>query len=79
MTQKTKWFNEKWWISPLNYLDDVNKSYNLPEKVYVRDSTIREGEETPGVYYTLEQKVKIASQTGCNPVEEFSCGRSPIP
>jgi len=50
MKEETKWFNKNWWVSPLNYNDDVLKSFHLPEKVYVRDSTIREGEETPGVY-----------------------------
>ena len=58
MKEETKWFNKNWWVSPLNYNDDVLKSFNLPEKIYVRDSTIREGEETPGVYYTLD-KFKI--------------------
>jgi len=59
LKEKTPWFNEKWWISPFNYSDDVKDSFNLPEKVYVRDSTIREGEETPGVFYTLEEKLRL--------------------
>ena len=54
-----KWFNDKWWISPLNYRKEIRDRFELPKRVYVRDSTIREGEETPGVYYTLEQKIKI--------------------
>lgn len=54
-----KWFSDKWWISPLNYKKEIRDRFELPERVHVRDSTIREGEETPGVYYTLEQKIKI--------------------
>ncbi len=62
MKEKTKWFNEKWWVSPYNYDQKLRESLNLPDKVYVRDSTIREGEETPGVYYTLDQKIKIVEK-----------------
>jgi len=74
MKEETKWFNKKWWVSPLNYNDDVLKSFNLPEKVYVRDSTIREGEETPGVYYTLDQKINIVEKLEDIGIEHIDCG-----
>ncbi len=74
MEHYSKWFNEKWWISPFNYIDEVRDSFNLPERVYVRDSTIREGEETPGVYYTLDQKIKIAEKLEDIGVEHIDCG-----
>jgi len=74
MKEETKWFNKKWWVSPLNYNENVLKSFNLPEKVYVRDSTIREGEETPGVYYTLDQKIKIVEKLEEIGIEHIDCG-----
>ncbi len=74
MEENTKWFNNKWWVSPLNYINNVRDSFELPKKVYVRDSTIREGEETPGVYYTLEQKVKIVEKLEDIGVEHIDCG-----
>ena len=74
MKEETKWFNKKWWVSPLNYNDDVVKSFNLPERVYVRDSTIREGEETPGVYYTLDQKINIVEKLEDIGIEHIDCG-----
>jgi len=74
MEERTKWFNEKWWISSLNYIDEVRKSFNLPNRVYVRDSTVREGEETPGVYYTLDQKIKIVEKLEELGVEHIDCG-----
>ena len=74
MEERTKWFNEKWWISSLNYIDEVRESFNLPNRVYVRDSTIREGEETPGVYYTLDQKIKIVEKLEELGVEHIDCG-----
>jgi len=57
---ENRWFNAKWWVSPFNYNKEIRDEFELPERVHVRDSTIREGEETPGVYYTLEQKIKIS-------------------
>lgn len=72
--RKTKWFNDKWWVSPINYLDDVRDSFNLSKHIFVRDSTIREGEETPGVYYTLEQKLKIVEKLEDIGVKHIDCG-----
>ncbi|MFX1345038.1 MAG: hypothetical protein ACFFAI_08000 [Promethearchaeota archaeon] len=74
MEEKNNWFNDKWWVSPLNYTNDVRNSFELPKKVYVRDSTVREGEETPGVYYTLDQKVNIVEKLEDIGVEHIDCG-----
>ncbi|MCP4763762.1 MAG: hypothetical protein GY870_18470 [archaeon] len=79
MTQendKKRYFNDKWWISPFNYDDKLLETFNLPEnkKVYVRDSTIREGEETPGVLYTIEEKINIVEKLEEIGVEHIDCG-----
>jgi len=69
-----KYWNEKWWLSPINFSEELTKGFNLPERVYVRDSTIREGEETPGVYYTLDQKIKIVEKLEDIGVEHIDVG-----
>ena len=74
MEEKTKWFNEKWCVSALNYIDKVRDSFNIPKRVYVRDSTIREGEETPGVFYKLDQKISIVEKLEEIGVEHIDCG-----
>jgi len=74
MDEETKWFNKKWWVSPFNYDKELRETLKLPDRIYVRDSTIREGEETPGVYYTLEQKVKIVERLEELGVEHIDCG-----
>jgi isopropylmalate/homocitrate/citramalate synthase len=74
MKEETKWFNNKWWVSPLNYDEQVLNSFNLPGRVWVRDSTIREGEETPGVYYTLDEKINIVEKLEDIGIRHIDCG-----
>jgi isopropylmalate/homocitrate/citramalate synthase len=52
----------KWYPSPLNHHPEVEKLMTLPQKITVFDSTLREGEETPGVVMSLETKVRIAEK-----------------
>ncbi|TFF86282.1 MAG: 2-isopropylmalate synthase [Promethearchaeota archaeon] len=47
-------------VSP--HIREITKNMNLPEKVYVFDTTLRDGEQTPGISFTLEEKIKIAQQ-----------------
>lgn len=52
----------KWYPSPFNHHPEVEKLMTLPRKITVFDSTLREGEETPGVVMTLDTKVAIAEK-----------------
>ena len=45
----------------------------MKEKVYVLDTTLRDGEQTPGVGLTVDEKVQIALQ-----LDEDAC-YSPYP
>ncbi|RLC35907.1 MAG: 2-isopropylmalate synthase, partial [Candidatus Nealsonbacteria bacterium] len=58
---KNKWLQEgKWWISPYNFSEEVVKGFDLPPKVQIHDATLRDGEQTPGVVFRKEDKVRIA-------------------
>ncbi len=51
----------KWYTSPHDFEARVLEQMpNLPKRVYIRDDTLREGEETPGVIFTLEDRLEIA-------------------
>lgn len=52
--------DNRWWSFEWNFAENVRKQMNLPEKVIIKDDTLREGEETPGSYFTIDQKVEIA-------------------
>ena len=57
-----------------NWNVEANLPRNLPERVIFWDETLRDGEQTPGVYYTLEEKVKLAKLLDEIGVDIMNCG-----
>jgi len=57
-------------VSPYNAASRVK----LPEKIVVYDSTLRDGEQMPGVHFTIEQKVSIASKLAEAGVHQIEAG-----
>lgn len=45
--------------SPWNLMEEVRREMHLPKKVYLHDTTLRDGEQFPGVEFTKEDKIKI--------------------
>ena len=67
----------RWWVSSLNRLAQVQQGISLPLRVRIRDCTLREGEETPGTHLTREQKLSLAQmlqETGFDEIEIGYCG-----
>ena len=44
------------------YIETVKKSMNLPDNVKILDTTLRDGEQTPGVAITVDEKIRIAKK-----------------
>lgn len=59
-----KFETENYWMPTYNMLEEVLGDYRPPKKVMVMDCTIREGEQTPGVVFTPEEKIEIATELG---------------
>ena len=72
---KNNWFEkDKWWVSPYNFVDEVHERMDLPSKIQVHDATLRDGEQTPGVVFNKEEKVKIAQGLDEIGVERIEAG-----
>lgn len=46
------------YISP--FIQQITGEVSLPQQVYIFDTTLRDGEQTPGVALTVEEKLQIA-------------------
>jgi methanogen homocitrate synthase len=64
----------KWWVSPYNFVDGVTSEFDLPDTVEIHDATLRDGEQTPGVVFRKDDKVRIAQMLDEVGVERIEAG-----
>jgi methanogen homocitrate synthase len=64
----------RWWVSPFNLSADVRKTYQLPPRVQLHDATLRDGEQTPGVVFSVADKVAIAEKLAEVGVDRIEAG-----
>ena len=64
----------KWWVSPANYLPEVTKNYHFPEHIEILDTTLRDGEQEPGIIFTREDKVANAKHLDAAGVHRIEAG-----
>jgi 2-isopropylmalate synthase len=57
-----KWLTDQYWFTPYNFDPDVRKNFDLPERVYFHDVTLREAEQSPHVSMLPQEKVEIAKR-----------------
>lgn len=65
---------DKWWVSPYNFVPEVRDSMDLPPKVEIHDATLRDGEQTPGVVFSVDDKIAIAQKLSEVGVERIEAG-----
>ena len=64
----------KWWVSPMNFEEEIVKDFNFPEKVLILDTTLRDGEQEPGIILTREDKIEIAKKLDAAGVHRIEAG-----
>ncbi len=70
-----KYYREnQWWVSPYNFVPEVRATFDLPEKVSIHDATLRDGEQTPGVVFSVADKIAIAEKLDEVGVERIEAG-----
>src|SRR5215471_9407694 len=65
---------DEWWVSPFNEIPAVRNTYQLPEKVYLHDATLRDGEQTPGIVFDIADKIAIAEKLDEIGVDRIEAG-----
>lgn len=69
-----KWLNENYWVSEFNWLPEVRKDFNLPEKVWIHECTLREAEQAPQIVLKPDEKIALAKaldELGVSSLEIF--------
>ncbi|MBL4767771.1 MAG: 2-isopropylmalate synthase [Rhodobacteraceae bacterium] len=64
----------KFWVSPYNFIPEVRKTLTLPPEVQIHDATLRDGEQTPGVVFSVDDKIRIATKLSEIGVERIEAG-----
>lgn len=62
----------RFWISPINYLPETLDKSEVQPKVQIHDVTLRDGEQTPNVVFTAEERIAMAkalSELGVDRIE----------
>src|ERR1700742_1376512 len=74
-SMKDQYYREnQWWVSPYNFVPEVRNSFQLPAKVSIHDATLRDGEQTPGVVFSIADKIAIAEKLDEIGVERIEAG-----
>ena len=48
-------------INVSGMMNKIRNSLNLPDKAFFFDTTLRDGEQTPGISFTHDEKLSIAT------------------
>ena len=72
--RETHFEDGKWWVSPYNFVPEVRNSLELPPKVQIHDATLRDGEQTPGVVFSVDDKIAIAQMLNDVGVDRIEAG-----
>lgn len=69
----TPYFNENKWVSPLNFMKEAlfNK---FPKKVKIHDVTLRDGEQTCGLVWREDERIRIAESLNDLGVDRIEVG-----
>lgn len=68
------WKTNSWWVSRLNFLEEVRGEFKLPERVTIHDITLRDGEQQAGVVFRRDEKIEIAKMLDEAGVDRIEAG-----
>jgi isopropylmalate/homocitrate/citramalate synthase len=65
---------DQWWVAPANYVPEVIEKHSFLPKVQILDTTLRDGEQQPGIVFSREDKVAIAKQLDAIGIHKIEAG-----
>jgi isopropylmalate/homocitrate/citramalate synthase len=54
------WKQEKWFVSPWNFAEEVVKDFQFAKNIKIHDVTLRDGEQQTGIILSKDDKIRIA-------------------
>ncbi len=69
-----RWHTDKWFVSPFNFSGEVTAGASLPKSLTIHDVTLRDGEQQAGVFFTKEEKLRVAKLLDRARVDEIEVG-----
>lgn len=64
----------KWWVAPANYTPEVTDTFKFAPNIEILDTTLRDGEQQPGVVLSRQDKVAIAKKLDAIGVHRIEAG-----
>lgn len=53
---------DDWWVSPLNFIEEVRAEWAMPHHVELHDVTLREAEQGRPIIFSVDQRVSLAEK-----------------
>lgn len=72
------WKTDSYWVSHYQFQPEVMGQLQLPAKVEFHDSTLRDGEQSPGIVFSPAQKVEIAKMLDAAGFQYIEAGFPPV-
>jgi methanogen homocitrate synthase len=67
---------DQWWVAPANYVPEITEKHGFVPQVKILDTTLRDGEQQPGIVFSREDKVAIAKQLDALGIHNCITGRN---
>lgn len=72
------WRRDHVWVSHHNFTPELVQNRKIPAEVSIHDSTLRDGEQAPGVSFDTDDKVRIATMLDEVGVQYIEAGFPPV-
>jgi len=70
--------DRKWRVSPANFHPEVLAGYQFPAKIEILDTTLRDGEQQPGLFISLEDRLRLVKQMDAIGIQRIEAGNPSI-